>query len=161
MSGRRINPNRVKILRNYTARRLADCLGIHKNTVLHWQRKGLSPIDDQRPRLFHGAAVRVFLTDWNKKRKRPCPPGMFYCFSCREPRKPVPTSVEYLQKRRGTGNLRAPCSECGTIMHRCVRQGAIHTVLPGLLVQITEAPPRLSEKPDPSPNCALRTEPAR
>jgi hypothetical protein len=68
MSGRRINPNRVKIHRNYTARGLADSLGVHKNTIRHWQRNGLVPIDNQRPYLFHGAAVRAFLAEWNKRR---------------------------------------------------------------------------------------------
>jgi hypothetical protein len=135
MSRHRVNPNRAKINRNYTARSLADRLGIHKNTVRDWRRKGLAPIDDERPYLFHGAAVRMFLIDWNKKRKRPCPPGMFYCFRCREPRKPVATSVEYLPMRLGTGNLRGACSECGTIMHRRVRQEAFQAVLPGVPVQ--------------------------
>lgn len=160
MAGRRINPYRVKILRNYTARKLADCLGVHKNTVRHWLRHGLSPVDDQRPFLFHGAAVRTFLVEWNKRRKRPCPIGMLYCFRCREPRTPAPTSVKYLRATAGAGNLRAPCSDCGTVMHRRVRQEQIHAVLPGVLVQITEASQRLSEKLDPPSHCDLRTEPA-
>lgn len=56
---RRVNPNLVKIHRSYTARELADCLGVHKNTVRHWQRKGLTPIDARRPYLFKGAVVRA------------------------------------------------------------------------------------------------------
>jgi hypothetical protein len=158
VSGSRINPQRVKIYRNYTARRLADCLGIHKNTVRHWHRNGLSPIDGRRPYLFNGAVVRAFLIQRSARRKRPCPTGMLFCFRCREPRKPIVTSVEYLQQGTRAGNLRAPCCDCGTIMHRRVRQSEIHSVVPGLLVQITEAPPRLSEKLASSPNCALRTE---
>jgi len=159
MSARRINPNRVKILRNYTARRLADCLGVHKNTVLQWQWKGLTPIDARRPYLFHGAAVREFLVERNRRRQRPCPAGMLYCFGCREPRRPITTAVEYLQIAARPGNLRAPCSQCGTIMHRRIRRETIPAVLPGVLVQITEAAPRLTEKPEPSSNCVFRTEP--
>jgi hypothetical protein len=158
MSGRRINPNWVKQNRNYTARKLADRLGVHKNTVRHWKRNGLAPIDDQRPTLFHGADVRNFLIERNQERKRPCPPGTIYCFRCREPRRPISTAVEYLQIGGRPGNLRAPCSACGTIMHRRVRQEAIQAVLPGVLVQIRQAPPRLNETTDPSSNCALRTE---
>jgi hypothetical protein len=153
VSGRRINPNRVKIHRNYTARGLADSLGVHKNTIRHWQRNGLAPIDNQRPYLFHGAAVRAFLAEWNKRRKRPCPPGMIYCFRCREPRRPIATSVQYVRSTAILGNLRAPCSTCRTIMHRRVRREAIHSVLPGLLVQITEAPSRLNGSSSPSLNC--------
>jgi hypothetical protein len=161
MSGRRANPYRVKIHWNYTARELADRLGIHKNTVRAWQHDGLVPIDRQRPSLFHGGAVRAFLIARRATLKQPCPTGTLYCFRCREPRQPVPTLVEYIQLRPGTGRLRAPCSDCGTTMNRRVRQAAIHGVLPGLLVQIRLASPRLSEKDRPSFNCALTAEGVR
>lgn len=153
MTRRRSNPNLIKIHRNYTARELADRLGVHKNTVHHWQRNGLAPIDGQRPHLFKGAAVRAFLIARYAKRKRPCPSGTLYCFKCREPRQPVATCVEYVQMRPASGNLRGICVDCGTVMHRRVRQAAIHSVLPGLLVQIREAASRLSESSTPSLDC--------
>lgn len=153
MTRHRSNPNIIKIHRNYTVRELADRLGVHKNTVRHWQRNGLAPIDGQRPHLFKGAAVRAFLAARCAKRKRPCPAGTLYCFRCREPRQPVSTCVEYVPMRPASGNLRGICTACGTVMHRRVRQGAIHSVLPGLLVQIREAPPRLSESLDRSLDC--------
>lgn len=153
MSRRRVNLNLVKIHRSYTTRELADCLGVHKNTVRHWQRKGLTTIDAQRPCLFKGVAVRAFLADQYAKRKRPCRAGTLYCFRCREPRAPVSTSLEYVQMRPGSGNLRAICIDCGTVMHRRVKQEEIRSVLPGLLVQIREAAPRLSGLSDPSLDC--------
>ena len=153
MSSRRVNPRQVKIHWNYTARELADRLGVHKNTVRNWQRNGLAPLDRQRPLIFHGAVVRAFLIVWNKRRKQPCPARTLYCFSCREPRRPTASSVEFVQSPAGPGNLRASCCECGTAMHRRSKQSAIHSVLPGLLVQIREAPPRLNRSPSPSLNC--------
>lgn len=153
MSRQKANPNRVKTHTSYTTRELADRLGVHKNTVRHWQRNGLTAIDSQRPYLFKGAVVRAFLTEQNSKRKRPCPVGTLFCFKCREPREPVPTSVQYVEMRPGAGNLRGVCTDCGTVMHRRVRQSAIHAVLPGLLVQIREALPRLSGSASPSLNC--------
>jgi hypothetical protein len=159
MASRRVNPNRVKIHRTYTARELADLLGVHKNTVRHWLRTGLTPVDNHRPHLFHGAVVRRFLTERNKQRKRPCPVGTLYCFRCREPRKPVATAVEYVRSTIITGNLRGPCCECGTIMHRRVRQDQIQCVLPGLLVQMTQAPSRLSGRPERPLNCDLERQP--
>lgn len=155
MSSRRYNPNRVKIHRNYSARELADRLGVHKNTIRNWQRNGLAPIDTGRPYLFQGAVVRRFLALWNGRHKRPCPAGMLYCFRCRDARRPVPTSIEYTPRRIGAGNLRATCGECGTTMHRRARQEAIHSVLPGMLVQITDGSPPLSGSPSPSPDCDL------
>jgi hypothetical protein len=153
MSSRRANPNRVKIHTLYTAHELANRLGVHKNTVRHWQRNGLKPIDGHRPSLFKGAAVRTFLVSQYRKRKRPCPAGTLYCFKCREPRPPVPTALEYVQLRPGSGNLGGICIDCGTVMHRRVRQAEIHAVLPGLLVQIREAPSRLSGSRNPSLDC--------
>lgn len=150
---RRINSNRVKIHRNYTVRELADRLGIHKNTVTHWQQQGLAPIEKRRPYLFHGTTVRAFLIARDKARKRPCPSGMLYCFKCREPRSPVPNSIEYIPKQARSGNLRAVCSACGTGMNRSARQTAIASVLPGLLVQITEVSPRLNGSSSSSLNC--------
>lgn len=153
MSSRRVNPQLVKIHWNYTARELADRLGVHKNTVRNWQRNGLVPLDRQRPIIFQGAVVRAFLILWNKRRKRPCPAGTLYCFSCREPSRPTSTSVEFMQSPAGPGNLRATCYTCGTTMHRRVKQSDIHSVLPGLLVQIREAPSRLNGSLSPSLNC--------
>jgi len=94
MASRRVNPCRIKINRSYTARELADALDVHKNTVRHYQREGLKPVDNRRPALFHGGAVRSFLTHRNTTRKRPCPPGTFYCFRCRAPKRPAEGMVD-------------------------------------------------------------------
>ena len=153
MSSRRVNPFRVKIHWNYTARELANLLGVHKNTVRNWQRNGLVSVDRQRPLIFQGAVVRVFLVLWNKRRKQPCPIGTLYCFSCREPRRPSVSSVEFVQSPTGPGNIRANCSDCGTTMHRRANQSEIHSVLPSVLVQIREASPRLNGSASPSLNC--------
>jgi hypothetical protein len=155
MGARRINPNLAKIHHSYTARELADRLGVHKNTIRHWQRNGLSPVDDQRPYVFDGAVVRQFLKSRNQGQKRPCPAGTLYCFSCHEPRQPSPTSVEYVQTRVGAGSLRAQCSECGTTMRRRIRHAAVSAVLPGLLVQIRQESSRLDGSSSPSSNCDL------
>lgn len=153
MPARRANPNLVKLHRSYTASELAARLGVHKNTVRHWQGEGLSPIDGGRPALFQGAAVRAFLAKRNAGRKRPCPPGTLYCFRCREPRRSALDMVDYVEMRPGTGNLRALCGTCETIMHRRVRRSALAAVMPGIAVQIREASPRLIWRPHPSHNC--------
>ena len=117
MPARRINPNLVKIHRSYTVGELADRLGVHKNTVRNWQREGLKPIDDGRPILFQGAASRLPQAQ-NAARKIPCGPGRFYCFRCREPRPPAGEMVDFLPLTPRSGNLRALCESCGTLMHR-------------------------------------------
>lgn len=137
---RRADPYSVKINRSYTASELAERLGVHKNTVRHWQAMGLAPIDLCRPVLFHGAAIREFLIGRKQGRKRPCPPGTLYCFRCRDPRAPALGMVDYVELKPGSGNLRALCGVCEAIMHRRVRRAALAAVMPGIDVQFGQAP---------------------
>lgn len=152
MPARRINPYLVKLHRSYGVGEIADRLGVHKNTVRQWQRAGLKPIDDGRPVLFQGAAVRAFLLERNAGRKRPCPPGTLFCFRCREPRAPWGGLVDYVALTAEGGNLRALCGTCETLMHRRVRRADISTNMPGVAVQMAEAPGRLVRSGDPSSN---------
>lgn len=153
MPARRVNPNRVKLHRSYSVEELARCLDVHKNTVRHWQAKGLMPIDNGRPVLFQGAAVRDFLTKRNSSRKTPCSPGTLYCFRYREPRAPALGMVDFVPMRPGSGNLRAICECCETVMHRRVREADIAKVMPGCAVQFAQGQPSLSGQTTPSLNC--------
>ncbi|WP_374542371.1 hypothetical protein [Sphingorhabdus sp.] len=153
---RRANPRRVKLHRIYSATELADCLGVHKNTVRHWQANGLELVSKGRPTLFDGATVRAFLAKRNASRKRPCPSGTLYCFKCRQPRAPAMGMVEATRQSATTGNLKAICEVCGTMMHRRTRLAAIPTIMPNLDVQIREAGPRICERTEPSQNCDNR-----
>ena len=104
MAGRRVNPRAVKLHRSYSVSELAACFGVHKNTVRHWQRNGLQPLDGERPVLFQGAIVRTFLAARNASRKCPCPPGTLFCFRCREPRPPALGMVDYMSINAKSGN---------------------------------------------------------
>lgn len=155
MPARRVNPNRVKLHRSYSVEELACCCDVHKNTVRHWQAQGLEPIDKRRPVLFQGATVRAFLSNRNSSRKRPCPPGTLYCFRCRQPRAPALGMVDFVTIRPGSGNLRAICECCETMMHRRVRATDIDRIMPGCTVQMAQAQPSLSGQTFPSLNCDL------
>jgi len=156
MPPHRPTPHRVKLHRIYSAAELAACCGVHKNTVRHWQAKGLEPVSNGRPTLFDGGTVRAFLAKRSASRKRPCPPGTLYCFKCRQPRAPAMGMVEATRQNATTGNLVALCETCGTMMHRRTRLAAITAIMPDLAVQIREAGPRLPERNAPSLNCANR-----
>jgi len=155
MPARRINPNCIKLNRSYSISELAARLVVHKNTVRQWQRTGLQPVDTSRPLLFQGAVVRAFLAKRNTARKRPCPPGTLYCFKCREPRPPALGMLEYVPANPTTGNLRAICGTCDTIMHRRTRLSGLATIMPNFAVQMVQAPQRLCGSPMPSLNCDL------
>lgn len=156
MSARRASPQRVKLHRIYSASELATCCGVHKNTVRHWQAKGLEPVSIGRPTLFDGATVRAFLAKRTASRKQPCPPGTIYCFKCRQPRAPAMGMVEVTRKNATTGNLSAICEACGTMMHRNARLTSISAIMPNLDVQIRQAGRRIYERAEPSLNCANR-----
>lgn len=156
MAARRVNPRAAKLHRSYSVSELAACFGVHKNTVRHWQRHGLKPMDSDWPALFQGAIVRAFLLARNASRKRPCPPGSFYCFKCREPRLPASGMVEFTPRNHTTGNLIALCENCGTVMNRSARLASLPTIMPDVDVQKREAGPRLLERTAPSLNCDRR-----
>jgi len=153
---RRTNPTRIKQHRSYTAGELAELLDVHKNTVRQWQRDGLKPIDNYRPILFTGDIARAFLVTRNASRKRPCPPGTIYCFCCREGRSPAGAMADYVPVNSVSGNLRAICATCETIMHRRIRLAALPATMPGIDVQIMEGQQRLSGTPCPSLNSDFR-----
>jgi hypothetical protein len=119
----------------------------------------LKPLDDRRPLLFHGMAIRAFLSIRKAGRKRPCPAGTLYCFRCREPRSPQPGVLESGASNSLSGNIRAHCATCGTTMHRRARTAALPSILPGRAIQCVEGHPRLRGRSQPSLNCELERPP--
>lgn len=136
MASKRANPRLIKLHRTYSVEEASDRLGVHKNTVRTWQAKGLKPIDASRPALFQGATLRGFLEAQRADAKRPCPPGMLYCFKCRVQRAPAFGMVEYAPRNAQTGNLKALCAVCGGMMHRAASQASLPAILPGIVVTI-------------------------
>jgi hypothetical protein len=113
----------------------------------------MTPIDGAKPILFHGLAVREFLKERNVKRKQPCGPGKLYCFRCRVPRPAAGGVAEYVAVSAKSGNIRAICETCETVMHRRVSRSALVATMPGIGLQIPEHPLRLIGSLSPSPNC--------
>ena len=158
MVRQRANPRAIKLHRTYSVEDAARTLGVHKNSVRGWRKDGLTAIDTGRPVLFQGSVLRAFLEQRNASRKRPCRPGTLYCFRCREPRAPALGMVDWTPINSRTGNLKALCGTCETVMHRRARRDALSTIMPGLNVQIAEGPSRLKGEPTPSLNCDMTKE---
>lgn len=149
----RINPRRAKLHRSYSAHELAERLDVHKNTVRHWIKCGLPVVDGTRPALILGSDFQAWWGKRCKTAKRPCQPGQMFCFKCRVPKAPALGMVEYAATNAATGNLKALCEACGTMMHRRTRLADIAARMPGLDVRRTEAPLSLVALTSPSPNC--------
>lgn len=149
---KRIDPRRAKLHRSYTIHELADRLGVHGNTVRHWISGGLPLVDGARPSLVLGSEFQTWWGRRAKAAKRPCQPGQMYCFKCREPKAPALGMVDYAATNAATGNLKAMCETCDTMMYRRTRLVDIAAQMPGLAVQRTVAPSSIAALPQPSPN---------
>ncbi len=149
----RPNPRLAKLHRDYTEAEIARLFKVHRNTVRNWRERGLPAIDDYRPAMIRGKAVRAFLEAERAHSKRPCPPGTIYCCKCRAPRPPAAGSVVFEMVENGSGNMRAICADCGTRMFQRARQSRISGKLPGIPVRVVEASGHIKECPPPSLNC--------
>ncbi|NLH81429.1 MAG: helix-turn-helix domain-containing protein [Phyllobacteriaceae bacterium] len=148
----RADVRRVKIHRTYTVQELARITGMHDHTVRAWIKAGLATLEDARPILVSGAEAKRFLTARSKARKRPCGPGRFYCFRCREPREPALDMADYVPVTETTGDLSALCPACGTIMHKRVSKVGLGLAAARMDIAFPQASSRLDESPAPSLN---------
>jgi hypothetical protein len=144
MPVKRINPRLIKLHHCYSVEEASARLGVHKNTVRGWQRDGLEAIDQSRPVLFPGKALRAYLIGKRMAAKRPCPPGMLYCFKCRTHRPPALDMLDYIPRNGTSGNLSALCATCGTVMNVAARLATLPLKMPGMAVQIREGKCRIA-----------------
>ncbi len=113
-----LNPNRVKIHRNYTVEEAASLLLVHKNTVRAWIKDGLPVCDERRPTLILGAQLRIYLQEKRQSRKCKCRIDEMYCMSCRSPKRPAGDIVELAQASVSANRLSGLCPTCGSLMNR-------------------------------------------
>lgn len=158
MAGHRLNRRKVKIHRSYTIDEAARTIGAAKGTVRRWIDKGLSAIRDRKPWLILGADLADYMAR-QARPKRSCPPGTCYCVKCRDVRQPAGMMAEFVPINANSGNLRAICPICDSLMHRRTSHAQMPTIRAILDVTFLEATPRLNDIGQPSPNVHLRMEP--
>jgi hypothetical protein len=120
--GRRYPVNLIKLSSVYDPAEIAKLFGIHRNTVRNWLKEGLAPIDDRRPILISGAALKAFISGRQQARKQKCMPGEFFCFRCRAPRKPWDGMADFSSFNDKIVKAIAFCGVCETPMHRMIRR---------------------------------------
>jgi Helix-turn-helix domain len=164
---RRYPVNLIKLSDSYDPAEVAKLFGIHRNTVRHWLKEGLVPIDDRRPILVNGAELRAFISGRQKARKQKCAPGEFFCFRCRAPQKPWGGMADFSSLNDKIAKAVAFCSVCETQMHRTIRSADLSKFVAQLNPQ-TLPSARLTDRPDPNLNCQIEkdkrdveTEPAK
>jgi hypothetical protein len=139
MGTRSPNGRLAKIHRNYTVPELAKLLGVHRNTVREWVKRGLSKSDNKRPMLILGRDVVQFLHDRRLGNKRACQPGEIYCVRCRAPREPAGGMAEYQPSNPTLGSLVGICPTCDSMMYRRVSAAKIEQACGKLDVTMTRA----------------------
>lgn len=155
MRKRHPNPRLAKIHRSYTVDEVADLLGIHKNTVREWVKRGLPTNDGRRPMLILGRDLVAFLTARRAQNKRTCKPGEIYCVRCRAPQTPAGDMVDYVPVTATLGNLAAICSACETMMYRRVSLAKLAHVCGDLAVTMPQALEHIGESAQPTVNSDL------
>ena len=128
MSRRRPNHQRVKIHRSYMVEEVSRLLGVHRNTVREWMKRGLPTIDSRRPALILGRHLVAFLEARRSNNKRRCAPGEIYCVRCRVPRHPAGDMAEYQPLTATLGNLVGICPTCEAMIYRRVNPARLEQV---------------------------------
>lgn len=148
-----LNPNLVKIHRNYTVEDVARLFGVRKNSVRAWVKAGLPVCDDRRPMLILGRDLREFLRSKRSARKRRCGPGELYCLRCREARRPAEGMVDFLPVTAATGRLVAICPVCTATMNRYISVRGLDKLRPHLDVRMPKAQQHISKSSRSPANC--------
>jgi hypothetical protein len=151
---RRYRVNLVKTTQLYDTNEIAKLFGLHRNTIRHWFKEGLKPIDNQRPVCVHGSDLKAFLAARQEARRQKCALGEFYCFRCGAPRGPWDNLVETSPYTEKISKLTAICCLCETVMHRTIRR----VDLPKFLAAVEQRQmvlERLIGSFDPIENCDL------
>lgn len=145
-------PRLVKIHRSYSVEETASLLGVHKNTVRDWLRRGLPALTERRPLLILGRDLGEFLTARRRANKRPCRPGEIYCMRCRQPQFPMEREAQYVPLTETGGNLVGICSVCGTRMYRRIGAAGLTRESAVLVVHLPLALEHIGERCESSVN---------
>lgn len=155
---RRPNHRAVKIHRSYTVDEAARVTGCAEGTIRRWIASGALPaIKDMRPHLILGADLKDSLIA-RRVRRRKLRPHECFCLKCKEPRAPALDMVEFLPLSANTGNLRALCEQCETVMHKAVSRTTLATLTGILEVTEQQVPKHLIDTANPSLNEHLEQE---
>lgn len=156
---RRPTSRRVKRHRNYTVDDVARITGVCKGSVRRWLKAGLPALSDRRPILILAEDLVAFL-DGRRRDPIRCKPHECYCFSCRRPRAAAFNAVEVVPLSPTSGNLRALCETCLTLMHKRISLAKLEALRAILDVTIMQAGEHISEMKKPCLNGHLTKEAA-
>lgn len=128
---------------------------MHRNTIRHWLKSGLSAMDKKRPILIRGADLKEFLRQRRAARRQRLKPGQAYCLKCRKPRDLAEGIAYFTASSPVAGALAGFCPECGTVINRRVSVAGLEAAKGNLDVQMARPISRLADTAEPRVNCHL------
>ena len=133
---KRINPNLVKIHRNYTVEEVANIISVHKNSVRLWIKDGLPICDEKRPLLILGKELKLYLQTKRQKKKRKCKSYEIYCMRCKASKRPAGNMVD-LEFNGATRCLVGLCPDCSGVMNKFIKESDLEKVREELDVSLS------------------------
>jgi hypothetical protein len=109
---------RIRPTQTYSAAELAKAIGRDPATVRRWYREGMPALDDQKPPIFDGAAVKGWLKKRWALRKKSCGPNEAHCLRCREARQFSEGSKSIRKSTAKVLVITGKCAVCGTSMNK-------------------------------------------
>jgi excisionase family DNA binding protein len=149
---------RIKTLRSYTIDEAARLVGVHRNSVRHWIKRGLPVLDDRRPTLILGSDLKAFLAKQREARRQPCQAGEIFCVKCRKPRKPDGQMADYEPTSAAAGTLVGLCPVCSTVIYRRTSLARLPAVKGTLDVQMKRPQSSIADTAAPLVDCDSRPE---
>jgi len=146
---KRVNPNLVKIHRNYTVEEVALLFSVHKNTVRSWIKDGLATNDDKRPILILGSELKNHLKEKRQNNKRKCHPFEIYCVRCRVPQIPAENMVDFEPVNLTAGRLIGLCPECGCIINKFFSTAKLDQIKDKLDITLSKTLKHINESVNP------------
>ena len=120
---KRGSTRKIRKHRLYTYQEAGDALGFTAHTMRFWRSAGLRVMRASVPHYVLGADLIAFCEQ--RKAKRSAPPNMdqMYCFTCKEPRKPLWGMVDYVPITESRGRLTGLCEVCEGALNRFAGKG--------------------------------------
>ena len=121
------SPKQFSYLFSYSDEDIATQLGITPHTVVSWRNKGLIPIDNHRPTLYHGFNVKETLGKMNNKKKLKLALDEFYCLGCKDIKKPFHSQIS-VGGEENQARTTAICPACHKRMIKVLNWTQLHQI---------------------------------
>lgn len=120
---KRVSTRKIKKHRLYTYEEAGGALGVTSHTVRSWRSCGLQVMTASVPHYILGAELIRHLE--NKQAKKAVKMGLdqMYCFTCKQPQKPLWALVDYVPINDARGRLTGLCEACDGGLQRFASKG--------------------------------------